>query len=189
MKRKFYLGSWQFGTAATNDFWRYYTFDLATLPSNGEFTTVFDEYRIRAIKVEFRPETDGVVGLNRDVNTATTAQNTVSWLHTCIDPMSTVVPTGVYNTTTINTFLENSGVRSRRANKCLSVYFKPILTDGVTGTGTAAARVSNKTWLRVSDLNATYRGFHALWQTDQTALYQPRFHVFITYYMQFKNLR
>lgn len=190
VKRTFVSGQWNFNTTATSDFWKYYTFTLGDLPSVSEFTPVFDEYRVRAIKVTFRPNVDGTYAQQADAATATTTQSTVAWLHTCVDPMSTVVPTGTYTNATINSFLENDRVRSRRLKGAVSVYFRPILTDAVTGSGTAAARVSPRQWIRTSDTAATYRGFHALMQAENpSVIFKPSVTVFITFYMQFKNLR
>lgn len=190
VKRTFCLSDWTFNTASTSGFWNYYTYTLGDLPSYAEFASVFDEYRIRAIKVTFRPQVDGVVGVNLDQATATTAQNAVEWLHTCVDPMSTVIPSGTYTTSNLNSFLENSNVRSRRANKALSVYFRPIMVDGVSGSGTAAARVSNRTWIRTSETAAVYRGFHAYRQVPNTAAVAGfKLTPFVTYYLQFRNCR
>lgn len=192
VKRTFYAGSWTFSNASTNGFWRYFTHTLGALPSASEFSSVFDEYRIRAIKVTFRPNTDAISGQLNDVSTATSLANLVHNLHTCIDPMSTVLPSGTYSSSTLNSFLENSGVRSRRFNKALSVYYRPQLLDAVQGTGTAVGKVSPKKWLRTSDTAAEYRGFHAFWQTSQflaSATSLPWLDIFVTYYMEFKNVR
>ena len=61
IKRTTFSSTWSFGTAVTNDFWRYYTFTAGDIGGFTDFSGIFDEYRIAAVKVTFRPAYDSVI--------------------------------------------------------------------------------------------------------------------------------
>ena len=66
LKRTTFSSTWSFGTAATNDFWQYYTFTADDVGGFQDFADIFDEYKITGVKVTFRPAYDtvhNVVGL------------------------------------------------------------------------------------------------------------------------------
>lgn len=183
LKRTFYSGTWNWGTVATNDFWRYNTFTVGNLPSFSEFANVFDEYKLNAIKVTYRPNYDAIV-----MSTANTLP--LATMHVCVDPASTLGPAGTYTSSNLNTFLENSGVRSYNLNKPVSVYFKPKISEGVLGTGTAAM-VRSSPWIKTTEQLTEFRGFHAFVSTNNfgTTNSNIDLDVFVTYYLSFKNLR
>ena len=60
LKRTTFSSTWSFGTAATNDFWQYYTFTAGDVGGFQDFADIFDEYKITGVKVTF--SVDGVTG-------------------------------------------------------------------------------------------------------------------------------
>lgn len=186
-KRTFYAGNWTFGTAAVGDYWRYMSYSLNQLPSVTEFTSLFDEYKICAIKVTFRPSYDSVDSAALSISSTTGPQ---AYAHVCIDPSSTNLPAGIYNSATLNSFLENSGVKSYTTNRPFSVYFKPKIRDQVQGTG-ANAEIRKAKWIRTNETGAVHAGFNMFLQQNNfsTSNARVQLDMFVTYYMMFKNLR
>lgn len=186
IKRTQYYGTWAFGIAATDQFWRYFTFQLSNVTNSGEFGNLFDLYRIRAVKVTFRPSYDMVVApTNTTINSQPEA-----YAHVVIDPGSTVFPTGTFGTSTLNSLMENNP-KTYTLNKPFSVYLKPALLTYADGAGNSAALMKRSTWIRTSDGIAQYRGFHVYLQPNAmtTTNVQIRLDMYYTFYMEFKGLR
>lgn len=181
LKRTNYVGNWTFGTATTNDFWRYLAYDMTSFNAFAEFAAVFDEYKVNAIKVTFRPAYDSTLPDTVGIQ---------AYAHTIIDPGSTLLPSGTYNSTALNIFLQNDGVKSKTLNKPFSVYYKPKVLDQVFSTGTAGALRSSP-WVRTTETGPVYRGFHMFLQQNNfgTANTQVKLDMFVTYYISFRNIR
>lgn len=186
IKRTFYNGSWTFGTATTNDFWRYYAFTTAQINNFGEMAAVFDEYRINGIKVTFRPRYDSVDNLQ----TSGTLTQPQAYAHYLVDPASTLLPSGVYGSSSLNTFLENQGVRTRTLNRPFSIFFKPKVQDQVLG-GSTASRTLKPTWLKTTETGVDHRGFHIYLQQNafSTGNTNIVLDIYFTFYMSLKNLK
>lgn len=186
-KRTFYNGAWQFGTAQTSDYWRYFSYTLGQLPTVTEFTSLFDEYKINAIKVTFRPSYDSVPSDAPALNVNTGPQ---AYAHIFIDPAQTALPAGVYNSATLNSFLENDKIRTVTANRPFSVYFRPMIRDAVQGTG-ANAELRRSKYIRSNETGAVYSGFNMFLQQNNFSTSNSRISLdmFVTYYMTFKNMR
>lgn len=178
--RKFFTSTWNWGTASTVDFWRYYIIKPSDMPNWGEYSAVFDEYRINAVKVTFLPRYDSV-----DASSSTVVPNA----HIIIDPASTMIPSGTYTSANLNTLLENSGVRTKRLNKPVSVYFKPKIAIQAFGGATNVLQTSTK-FLKTNDTSVDYRGFHIFVQpTNFDTPTNCKLDVFYTYYVTFRNTR
>lgn len=188
VRRTFYNGSWAFSSLSTNGFWRYETFTLANLPNVSEYAALFDEYKINAIKVQYRPNYDSVEASATDAATAQT--NNKLNVHTLIDQSSTTFPSGAYTGSTLNAFLENGAVRTRDGNKPFSVFYKPKMFQAVNNSGTAAT-VMPVTWCRTSDTAATHYGHHVFLQFNNmtTTGITAKMDVFVTYYLQFRGMK
>lgn len=187
VKRTFYLENWTWNTTTTAGFWRYNSFTLSQLPNVVEFTGLFDEYKICAIKVQYRPSYDSVPSDAPALNVNTGPQ---SYAHMYVDPASTVLPSGLYNSGTLNSFLESDKVRSVNTNRVFSVYFRPKIRDGVQGTG-PNAEIRRSKWIRTNETGAVHSGFHIFLQQNNFSTTNVRISldVFVTFYMMFKNLR
>lgn len=180
VKRTSFSSTWAFGTASTNDFWRYYTFTAADINNFSEMSALFDEYKINAIKVTFRPRYD----------TAQTGSLPQAYAHVVIDPESTVAPTGVYSAANLNTFLENSGVKTYTLNRPFSVYFKPKVSDQLFGGGTASSLL-NPPFVKSNETAVQHRGFHVYLQQNSfaTANTEIRLDTFYTFYLTLRNMK
>jgi hypothetical protein len=186
IKRTFYLQNWTFGTAATDGFWRNYAFSLNQMPNVVEFTGLFDEYKINAIKVTFRPSYDSITSDSQGVVANSAPQ---AYAHIFVDPAATN-PAGVYGSATLNSFLENDKVRSYTTNRPFSVYWKPLVRDALQGTG-PNAEIRRSRYIRTVETGAVYTGFQMFLQQNNFATTNARINldVFVTFYATFKNLR
>lgn len=186
VKRTLYAGNWAWATTATNDFWRYVTFDMTSFNNFNELAAVFDEYKVNAIKVTYRPQYDSI----QNQTAAGTLAQPQAYAHYIIDPASTVNPAGTYVSATLNSFLEQQGVRTRTLNRPFSIYFKPKVVDQVLGTGTGSV-MRGSPWVRTSDIGTAYRGYHMFIQ--QNALSSGNTNIkldtYVTFYCQFRNLK
>jgi hypothetical protein len=186
LKRRSFSSTWAFNTTTTNDVWRYYTFTAGDINNYSEFSALFDEYRINAVKVTFRPSYDDLANIS---GTGTLVQPQ-AYAHVCIDPSSTVIPAGTYTSANMNTFLENSGVRTYTLNRPFSVYLKPHVQDGLQGGGTASHSFKAP-WIKTSDSAPIHRGFHMFLQQNSfsTGNTNIKLDTFYTFYLQFRNLK
>jgi len=91
IKRTAWQSNWTLGTATTNDFWRYQTFNLQQIPSYTELTNLWDRYRIAGVKVTFRPRFTEFAG-NDTVDTTLPGITNQSgaYVHIIADPYSVV---------------------------------------------------------------------------------------------------
>lgn len=186
LKRTSFSSTWVFGTASTNDFWRYYVFTAADINNFAEFAAVFDEYRVNAIKVTFRPAYDSV----NAPNAAGAIAQPQSYAHVLVDQQSTVAPTGLYTSANLNTYLEQARIRTLTLNKPVSVYFKPKVSDQIFGGGTASRLISSP-WVKTTETGVQYRGFHMFLQQNSfsTGNSNIRLDTFYTFYLQFRNVK
>lgn len=187
VKRTRYQETWSFGTTTTNDFWRYYQWNSFNFNNFSEFGNVFDEYKLCALKYTFRPAYDTV-----DVSTTSGPSPTSAeaYAHFFVDPSSTVIPTGVYSASTLNTFLENDRVKTRSLTRPFSIYFRPKMSDTLFG-GSTTSRAISSTYVKTANTGVDFRGFHIYLQQNNfsTANTAIKLDVFITAYMMFRNLK
>lgn len=188
LSRTSYAGNWGFNTATTNGFWRYVQFDMNAFNNFGEFTVLFDEYKVNAIKVTYRPRFDSVTASEIPANLPGVQESLT--IHTLVDPASTVIPSGTYTSGTLNQFLENSGVRSRSGLKPFSIYFKPKAQVALLGGGTGTKLVSPG-WIKTTEPNVGFRGFHMFVQTMNMAVTTSNqiLDQYVTFYVSFRNLK
>lgn len=184
LSRTGYGGSWTFSTASTSGFWKYYQFTPGAINNWAELAQVFDEVKINGIKVTFRPAFDSV--------TAPAAAGALvqpeGYAHVVVDPASTLNPSGAYGSTTLNTLMENAGVKSYPLNKPFSVYFKPEVVVAMGG-GSTFAQTKRCPWLRTNDGTVGLTGFHVYLQQNNFSTGNSNIvlDAYVTYYCQFRN--
>lgn len=187
--RTFRLENWTPSTATTADFWRYYQPTFAQLQAYTEFTTLFDEYRISALKLTFRPRYNSFDGANTTDTTLPGVTNQGQTYLSIIvdDSTSTPAPAGVYTVTNYNGFSEIGRVKTYVANRPISVYWKPKVTDTVQGLNCRALR---SPWIGIDQTGISHRGVHAFaHDVNFTGVFGQSFDVYLTYYLMFKGFR
>lgn len=176
MKRTSYIGAWTFGTATTNDFWRYRTYNANQHFTNfTEISSLFDEYKINRIKITFRPRYNDVpIGGQPE-----------AYAHVIVDPESKVTPSGTYTQATVNAFLENGNVRTFNLARAFSVYFRPkVLMSTPTGTVATFPKYMNTT-----DNTVVHSGFHMFLMQNNMLTTNTNIILdeFVTIYMSARN--
>lgn len=181
--RNSWSSTWAFGVASTADFWRYYTFTPNDINGFIDYADVFDEFRINAIKVTFRPAYDSI----QNVTGAGSLAQRQAYAYVLVDPSTTVAPTGTYTAATLNDFLSQGKVVTYTLNRPFSVYFKPKVSEAVFGGGTAA-RVYDSPWIKTSETGVQFRGFHMFLQQNSlgAANENIRLDTFYTFYVSFR---
>ena len=184
MTQKSYQSTWTFDTVSVNGYWRYLTATPAGMFNFANHATVFDEFKITGITMELRPNYDG-----NDIPAAPTSL-VLGTVHYIVDPASNVSPSGLMNATTVNSFLENGHVKSRKMGSVIKFYFKPVVGVGVAGGG-ASGRSIPCPWMKTADTAVPLKGAHVFLQPNNldVATLAVKFDIFYTYYIQFRGQR
>lgn len=183
-KRTFFSNAWAFDTASTNGFWRRFTPTFSMIPNHLEYASLFDEYKILGVKVTFHPRwttvntpvnlaTGGTIGNNLFKLTTTTAKRDYG-----------LIPTGTYNSTTYNQFLEELGTtaRTRSMTRPVSIYFKPQIHDDQGG----GVNMKPFPWIQMNILDVVCHGAQAfLHDYNFTALNNSGFGLDVQYTLYF----
>ena len=180
VKQKTFYETWTFSSAATVGFWRYYLITPGVMTNYAQHAAVFDEYKITGITLEFRPSYDS--------HDASSTLAMFGQIHTIVDPSSSTLPTGVYSNATLNSFLEQGGVKTSKFGSVVTKYFKPKVPTFVQGAG-IAGRLINAPWLRTDDVDVEHRGVHVYLQSTNTALTPIKYDVFVTHHIKFRGHR
>jgi len=131
-KRTFWGGTWDWNNVTTSGFFRRIYASLSLLPNYSEYAALFDEFKMHGVKVTFHPRYGIPVQQQQINSTAYTNQVYITYApDTHGDPSN--VASGLYNSSTYNSFLEMVGSRAKTKpiRGPISVYFKPTfaMTD------------------------------------------------------------
>lgn len=186
IKRTFFSGTWALNSVATSDFWKYFEPTIAN-GFNGftEFASVFDRYKVNAIKLTFRPRFDTV---NAPITGNTPLTVRKPYMAYIVDPETAISPGGVYAQANLNVFLENGG-KIVDADKPVSIYWKPKISLNTSiGSGVYFVKAP---YLRTNEISTPMRGVHifAYQQGFGTTFTDIEWDVFVTMYVTFKDLR
>lgn len=142
---------------------------------------MFDEYKIAAVKVTFRPAFDSVV------NGGTNGPQ--AYAHCLVDAATTVSPSGTYTSANMNTFMENVGVRTFTCNKPFSLYMKPKVSEGLLG-GSTSDKMLVAPYIKFTATGVDHRGFHMFIQENGFVATNPlSLDIYVMYYMTWCNSR
>lgn len=190
LTRTIYQGNWAPNTATTAGFWRVFAPTFADMgASANDFGSLFDSYRIKAIKVTFRPRFDNFAGNDTVDTTLPGVTNQAGTrLAVIVDPHTTTAATGTYSATNFNTFIENGKVRFYEGNRPVNIYWRPKVEQ--TAGGLNAARRISAPWLQTSTTNISHWGFHVFAHDNAfSGTFGNSFDIFYTYYLQLKNVK
>lgn len=186
-KRYVYGGNWAFSTAATSGFFRHFTPGLNALNNLGEYQAVFDQYKINGIKITVIPRWDGA-----DVGTTAAPGLNMMYLTYCVDPKSTLVPSGTYTSATLNTFLENCNgkTRTRMFNKPVNIYFKPMISARDLYSASTTTNYVGPKWIATESSSIAHRGVYMFLHDNNlttSGLSGWSVDIFYTFYFQCKG--
>lgn len=182
--------NWTPATTNTTDFWRYLDIAAAQMPNWSEYAAVFDMFRVNNIKFTLRPRYDAFDGANTtDITLPGVTNQGKTYAHVIIDPRSPVIPTGVYTSGNLNTFLENGKVRSYSGNRPINIFIKYPCTAEDVNTS-AAATYKRGGWYSTTTGGIVHRGAHVFLQdVNMTGVFGQAYDIFVTMSITLKGQR
>lgn len=180
--------SWNVSTGTATNIAGTYILSLDQLPNYTEFTSLYDQYMIKGIKLSFVPSgnsymTSTVSGISQVVG--------FSRFNSAIDYDDTGVPVNE------NELLQYQSLKTTPGYRQHSRYFKPkvqftVADNDITAT-TANAGPRGNTWLDCANPSIDHLGLK-VWcaapiNSGATASTSITYSVYATYYMAFKNVR
>jgi len=149
-----------------------YNFSLSDLPSSAEFTSLFDQYKINAVKIAFLPQQNMSISIGSINN-----PNASSRFFSCIDYNDSSAPTSIDEVRQYQN-CKYTSVLSRHSR----YIYKPKIVD--------ASGFTISPWLATSTPGANYFGLKvAVEPMDSTTTLSMIYTVEVKYYMSFKNVR
>lgn len=192
-----------YSSVATTNFWKYNTVALtsgmvdyasgatiASLTNLSEYSVLFEQYKLSAFKITFRPKFSN---LNQSQINNTTGATTYAIPYFCIvkDPMGSQTPLGTWTQSTLNTLLENGG-KVYRADRPVTIYMKPKISEQFGGGSNRYLTPKFSDLGTSAGTSMPHRGYHMFCFNqgfDSTAITQQSWDVYVTYYLRFKNPR
>lgn len=186
-KRTFYTGTAVPGTASTSNFWSYQTWTFSQLPDSNSFAALFDQYRIKGIRVKYVPRYDSFAGNDTTDTTLPGITNQGGCMaHVIVDPYSNTAPSGTYGSTTFNSFCELGEPRTYTGLKPFSVYYKPTVAESLSSS------VTKKTapWIDIVNNSLVHNGHHIFFSdVNFTGNFSQAYDQFVTYYFECRGMR
>lgn len=160
------------------DTFKVYTFSLNKLPNYTEFTNLFDQYRICAVKLTIIP---GVT--ESSLEGASTSSYPLPEVRSIIDYTEDAAPLD------FDEMYQYANCKMTRGNKMHTRYIKPaVLTSAFEGVAATAYIPKWKQWLTTDDSATPHYsikvGINAV-KTANTCY----FRVYAKYYLQMKNIK
>lgn len=162
---------------------------LGGLTNLTEYTNLFDQYKLSALKYTFVPRLSNI---NAEAVLNLTGTSVIRKPYWCIvkDPQTQLTPTGAWSRANLNVLLEQGG-KIYSADKPINIYLKPRISEQYGGGATRWVR-PNWTTTDAPGASMPHRGFHLFAfndDFDSTSFANMRWDVRVTYYLQFKNMR
>lgn len=183
-KRKVLLENWAPNTITTNGFWRHYVIALNNIQDLAGFQGLFDLYRITGLLFEFHPRYNGFTGEDQ---TSSTTSRSGCRLHVINDPYTTVQPSGLYNTANLNFFLEQGPCKTYDGSQVVRVFTRPTVNRDMGGY----TMIQRAGWIRTDYPAAGHKAINVFAQDNFnfSGIFTQSFDVFVTYYVEFKNMK
>lgn len=175
-KRSFYVSNWISSTSAA-DTTAGYSFTLAGLPNASEFTSLYDQYRINAVKLRLMPR-----GNSSELNSATGGG--ICSLFSVIDYDDAAAPTGG-----VNQMVQYQSLKVTRSDKEHVRYFKPRINVGAINSvaGGVQNKMNTRGWIDCDVSTTEHYGLKFVLERTPTGT--CIYDAIVTLYMAFKNVR
>lgn len=170
-KRVQYQASWLTLNAGSPGQGRALNFTLAAVPNASEFTTLYDQYQIKSVKVQVIPKF-----------TETALGEFQGNMWSALDYDDANAPTA------LATLLQYQNLKRTRMNRLHKRYIRPCLSAEIFNTGlTTTYSPKRNTWIDCASDTTEHYGMK-LWfdgLNSDTIIYDLQ----VTYYLAFKNVR
>lgn len=160
-----------------------YAFQLNQIPNQDDFTRLYDQYRIRAIKWQLIPK-QGLAVLNSIPSGPAATAPIMPKIFSVIDYDDATAPGG------LDELLQYESVKYTRANKTHTRFLKPAIADEVFGSGiTTGYAMRQNAWIDCNSNQVEHYGIR-VWAEGSTTFTPPwNFDIMCKFYMEFKNVR
>lgn len=188
-KRTWYGGTWTPNSSTTTGFMQQMNYQFNTMPFVAEYVNLFDEYKINAIKLVFRPRYDGFNGNDTtDTVLPGVTNQGATRVHVCSDLYGNYTPAGAYTNGTFNNFFEQGNVKSYSGNRAISLYWKPTVLE-YANPNSSQKKIRSK-WYPVIEPGVQHFGPTVFMQdVNLTGTFGQAFDMFITFYGQVRGAR
>lgn len=157
------------------------TFNLAALPNYTEFTSLFDEYRILGILVEFHP---GVDSWSAEPGVTLTSM-ALPQVRTVIDHTEDGVPSS------FNDMYQYANCKMTRGTRIHKRFLRPnVLSQAFESTVSTAYSPKYKQWITTDDATTPHYGLkYGIDALPSASLGTLGYRVYVTYYFQCKSTK
>lgn len=156
-ERASWVTNWPFNTASVAGYYRYIQPTFSDIYNSGEYTTLFDSYRVNKIKVTVIPRF-GDTNCNFDNTGAPVAYNNQFYMTIGSDKNFTGTATGTYSSATYNGMLEKcDNIRTYKLDKPFSWTYTPNIQNA-TSVGTSVMKCP---WMLTSSATQPLLGYQA----------------------------
>lgn len=153
-------------------------FALNNVPANSEFTALYDQYQIKAVKLTLIPRISG----NFVTDSTSVAQMGNIW--SVIDYDDGLTPAS------LATLLQYQNLKRTRLGQIHTRYFKPTVTQEVFATGITTAYAPKKNvWLDVANPFVEHYGMKLWLDAMPAGGVTVTYDATVKYYLAFKNVR
>lgn len=151
-------------------------FRLDNIPNVGEFTGLYDQYMIKAVKVTMIPRvTEAPVG---------SSVNTLANMWSVIDYDDSSAPAN------IDTMLQYQNVKHTQMNRTHTRYIKPCVADEYFATGVLTTYGARRNvWLDCSNSGVEHYGLKIYLDALPLTAVPIQYDVITKFYLAFKNVR
>lgn len=171
-KRSFFVNSYLTATAGA-DTPAAVSFTLNGVPNASEFTGLYDQYRINAVKLRLMPRG----------NSSELAPGNICSLFSVIDYDDATVPTGG-----VNQLVQYQSLKVTRSDKEHVRYFKPRINVGAINAITGISnKMNTKGWLDCDVSTTEHYGLKFVVERPPTGTVV--YDAIVTLYLAFKNVR
>lgn len=172
-KQTVFLPNW-IASSTTADIPINASFSLGDLTNSSEFTSLFDQYKLKAVKFELLPK--------YSQSLSTTGVGTVLQPQIC-----SVIDYDSSPLLTMADAVQYESYKITRGHQVHKRYVRPqVSLNLLSATGANVRAPTRNMWIDCSATNVLYRGvLGVITQANINVLYDLR----MTYYLQFKNVR
>lgn len=188
--RQWWALNWSPSSGSIGGFWQYLSTSVGSIPNIGEYTALFDSYKVNSFTIILRPRYNSFAGNDTTDTTLPGVTNQGgNDVHVIIDPKSTVVPSGLYTSTNLNTFLENGKVRSYRGMNPITIMVKyPCMSDDVNNT--ANSDFKRFSYVSTTNTGVSIRGAHVfISDVNLTGIFGQSYDVFYRLNVTFRGMK
>lgn len=160
-----------------------FQFALSNVPNNTEFTSLYDQYCIKAVKVQIRPKHSSDELITQG-GAAFPSGNT-GLLASILDYDDGTNPAD------LNTMLQYQNFKETRTYQLHTRYFKPKVSDALHRSGTTASAYSPKSnqWIDCTTADVLHYGIKIFVEAPAMPSTRIECDILTTYYLAFKNVR